>query len=91
MAGHQWAKVEAQTTGTISWGLFLARLNPGAQLTFEQAQVTDELWLPKRLFLAGTGRVGLLKRVAQDEEIQWSNYRKFSVESKVLTEPRTKN
>jgi len=91
-ATYQWAKVEAQTTGTISWGLFLARLNPGAQLTFEQAQVTDELWLPKRLFMTGSGRLGLLKRVAQEEEIQWGNYRKFSVESKVLTgPPRTKN
>jgi hypothetical protein len=88
----QWAKVEAQTTGTISWGLFLARLHPGAQLTFEQVQVSDELWLPKRLFMTGTGRLGLLKRVAQDEEIQWSNYRKFSVDSKVLAEPpRTTN
>jgi hypothetical protein len=92
-ATYQWAKVEAQTTGTISWGLFLARLNPGAQLTFEQTQVSDGLWLPKRLYMTGSGRLGLLKRVAQDEEIQWSNYRKFSVESKVLTDlpPRTKN
>jgi hypothetical protein len=86
-ATYQWAKVEAQTTGTISWGLFLARLNPGAQLTFEQAQVSDDLWFPKRLFMTGSGRLGLLKRIAQDEEIQWSNYRKFSVESKVVTEP----
>ena len=73
-------------------GLFLARLDPGAQLTFEQAQVSDELWFPKRLFMTGSGRLGLLKRVAQDEEIQWSNYRKFSVKSEVLTEPpRSKN
>jgi hypothetical protein len=83
----QWAKVEAQTTGTISWGVFLARLNPGASLTFEQMQVSDQLWLPKRLLLSGTARLGLVKRLAQDEEIQWSNYRKFSVDSKVLADP----
>jgi hypothetical protein len=88
---YQWAKVEAQTTGTISWGLFLARLNPGGQLTFEQAKVSDELWAPKRLFVTGSGRLGLLKRVALDQEIRWSNYRKFSVESKIVTEPRTKD
>ena len=58
---HQWAKVEVETTDTISWGLFLARLNPGAKLTFEQTEVNSELWLPKRLFLAGSGRVGLLQ------------------------------
>jgi hypothetical protein len=86
-ATYQWAKVEAETTDTISWGLILARLNPGARLTFEQTEVNSELWLPKRLVLAGSGRVGLLKRLAEDEEIQWSNYKKFSVDSKVVTEP----
>ncbi|HUK17396.1 MAG TPA: hypothetical protein VLW65_13320 [Bryobacteraceae bacterium] len=86
-ATNQWAKVEAQTTGTISWGLFLARLNAGASMIFEQTPVNEDLWLPKRLFLTGSGRVALLKRLAEDEEIQWSGYRKFSVDSKVLTEP----
>jgi hypothetical protein len=86
-ATYQWVKVEAQTTATISWGLFLARLNPGAHLTFEQEQVNGELWFPKRLIMSGSGRLGLLKRLAQEEEIQWSDYRKFVVESKILTDP----
>jgi hypothetical protein len=86
-ATYQWAKVEAETTDTISWGLFLARLNPGAKLTFEQTEVNSELWLPKRLFVSGSGRVGLLKRLAQDQEIQWSNYKRFSVDSKIVTDP----
>ena len=80
----QWAKVEAQTTGTISWGVFLARLDPGAWLTFEQTQVNDEIWLPKRLYMTGSGRLGLIKRLSQDQEIQWGNYRKFSVESGIV-------
>jgi hypothetical protein len=84
-ATYQWAKVEAETTDTISWGVFLARLNPGAKLIFEQTEVSPELWLPKRLFLTGSGRVGLLKRLAQDQEIRWSNYKKFSVDSKIVT------
>lgn len=86
-ASYQWAKVEAQTTGTIAWGLFLARLNPGASLVFEQMPVSDALWLPKRLYMTGSGRIGLLKRLAEDEEVEWSNYRKFSVDSKVLIGP----
>jgi hypothetical protein len=86
-ATYQWAKVEAETTDTISWGVFLARLNPGAKLIFEQTEVSPELWLPKRLYLNGSGRVGLLKRLAQDQEIRWSNYKKFSVDSKIVTGP----
>jgi len=83
----QWARVEAQTTGTISWGVFLARLDPGARLIFEQAQVNDEIWLPKRLYMTGSGRLGLIKRLSQDQEIQWSDYRKFSVESGIVANP----
>jgi hypothetical protein len=86
-ATYQWAKVEAETTNTISWGLFLARLNPGAKLTFEQTEVNSEIWLPKRLFMTGSGRLGLIKRLSQDEQIDWSDYRKFTVDSKVVTDP----
>jgi hypothetical protein len=86
-ATYQWARVEAETTDTISWGLFLARLNSGSKMTFEQTEVNSELWFPKRLVLTGSGRVGLVKRIALDEEIEWSNYRKFSVDSKIVTAP----
>jgi hypothetical protein len=86
-ATYQWARVEAETTDTISWGLFLARLDSGAKMIFEQTEVNSELWLPKRLLLTGSGRVGMIKRLARDEEIEWSNYRKFSVDSKIVTEP----
>jgi hypothetical protein len=85
-ATYQWAKVEAETTATISWGLFLARLAPGAKMIFEQTAVSPELWLPKRLFMSGNGRVALLKHLVEDQEIQWRNYKRFSVESKILSE-----
>jgi hypothetical protein len=76
--------LEAATTETISFGLFLARLNPGATLTFEQSPAADDLWLPRRLYMKGAGRVGLIKKIAMDQEITWSNYRKFQVDSKVV-------
>lgn len=85
-ATYQWVKVEAETTATISWGLFLARLAPGAKMVFEQTAVSPELWLPKRLFMTGNGRVALLKHLIEDEEIQWRDYKKFSVESKIVTQ-----
>ena len=86
-ATYQWARVEAETTDTISWGLFLARLNSGAKMTFDQTEVSSDLWLPKRLLLTGTGRIGLIKRLAQDVEIEWSNYKKFSVDSRIVIAP----
>jgi hypothetical protein len=83
-AGYQWVRIEAQTTATISFGLFLARLNPGASMIFEQTRVNNEVWLPRREYLRGTGRIGLLKRLEEDDEITWSNYRKFDVNSRIV-------
>ena len=83
-AGYQWARIEATTTGTISFGWFLAWLNPGAKLVIEQTRINDEVWLPKREYLSGSGRIGLVKRVAEDQEITWSDYKKFRVDSQML-------
>jgi hypothetical protein len=82
-AEYQWVRLEAETTGVISFGLFLARLNPGAKLVFEQTRVNDEVWLPKREFTSGTGRLGLVVKIAMEQELTWSNYRKFQVDSKI--------
>ena len=85
-AEYQWVRLEAETTDTISFGLFLARLSPGAKLVFEQTRVNDEVWLPKREFTSGSGRLGLVKKAAMEQELTWSAYRKFQVESKVVSE-----
>jgi hypothetical protein len=84
-AEYQWVRLEAETTGTISYGLFIARLNPGAKLVFEQTRVNDEIWLPKRESVSGSGRLGLLKKISMQQELIWSDYRKFQVESKVVS------
>jgi hypothetical protein len=41
--------------------------------------------LPKREYVSGSGRIGLMKRVAVDEEITWNDYKKFRVESKIVS------
>lgn len=84
-SSYQWVRLEAETTQTISFGVFLTRLNPGAKLVFEQVRVNDEVWLPKRVLMSGSGRIGLVKRLAEDQEITWSNYKKFQVESKIVS------
>jgi hypothetical protein len=83
-AGYQWVRVEAETTETISFGLFLARLNPGAKLVMEQTRISDQIWFPKRLYMAGKGRVALVKRIAEDDEITWTDYKKFQVDSQIV-------
>jgi len=81
----QWVRIEAKTIDTISWGLCLARLDPGASLLFEQTRVNDEIWLPKRQLVSGEGRLVLLKKLSEQQETTWSDYRKFQVDSKVVS------
>jgi hypothetical protein len=81
----QWVRIEAKTIDTISWGLCLARMDPGATLLFEQTRVNDEIWLPKRQVVNGSGRLVLLKKLSEQQETTWSNYRKFQVDSKVVS------
>jgi len=83
-AEYQWVRLEAETTATISFGLFIARLNPGAKLLFEQTRVNGEVWLPKRELISGVGRLALVKKLAGEQEVTWNNYRKFQVDSKVI-------
>jgi len=83
-SSYQWVRLEAETTETIAFGLFLARLNPGAKLVYEQTSVANDLWLPKRLYMKGAGRLGLVKKIAMDQEITWNNYRRFQVDSKIV-------
>ncbi len=81
---YQWVRLEAETTDTISFGLFLARLAPGAKLRFWQTRINGELWLPKHSFVSGAARLALLKKISLEQEISWSNYRKFQVDSKIV-------
>lgn len=83
-AEYQWVRLEAHTTATISFGLFIARLNPGATLLFEQERVNDGVWLPKREVVRGAGRLGLVKKLAEEQEVTWNNYRKFQVDSRIV-------
>ena len=46
-AGYHWIKVKAEVTKPVSYALFIAKVGPGTRFEFEQAPVTDKLWLPK--------------------------------------------
>jgi hypothetical protein len=36
------------------------------------------------MYMKGAGRLGLIVKIAMDEEIAWSDYRRFQVDSKVV-------
>ena len=81
-ADYQWVKVEATLADDFAVGWFLFKLHKGMHLEFEQTRVNDEVWLPKRTLLNGSGRIAV-KSGRFRSETTFSNYRKFTTEVKV--------
>jgi hypothetical protein len=83
-ANFQWARVEAQVLETISFGLFLVRLAPGASFTLEQTRVNDEVWLPSRIDVRADARLGLILKMRAGLTIVYSDYQKFQADSRLV-------
>ncbi len=83
-AGFQWVKADIDVIGTISWGLFVLRIPPGAKISFLQTRVNDEVWLPKQVHVRADAKLGLIKTFRADMDLLFSNYRKFRAESQIL-------
>jgi hypothetical protein len=84
-AEYQWVKIDAETTGPISFGWVLARLAPGAAFRFEQTRVNDEVWLPAHAQIAIDGRLALFKKIRTGVDITYANYRKFQTDSRIVS------
>jgi hypothetical protein len=85
MAGTVWiakkysrlVKLDAHTTGPVTFGWFLAKLSPGTRIYLEQTRVEDEVWLPKRFKMTYDGRF-LFKTIKGEVEQLSSNFRRIS-------------
>lgn len=82
---YQWVRMEGEAIDTVSFGLFLARLAKGSKIIFEQVRVNDEVWMPKYLRVDLDARLALLKRMIGDQEVKFSEYRKFHTESRIVS------
>jgi len=81
---HHLVRIEVELIDNVSLGFgLLARLNKGAKGLFERRFVNGEVWLPAAASFSGTGRVLLLKGIRVDVEFAYSDYRKYSVETRV--------
>jgi hypothetical protein len=81
---YTWVKAEAEAIDTISFGLFLARVHKGSRFSFEQMRLNNEVWLMRRFYLNASARLLLFKNEGIQQEDTFSNYKKFSSETKIL-------
>lgn len=79
-------KLEAEAIDTVSFGLVLARLEKGARFTMEKTKINDELWMPVRMKVDFDARLALFKKMKVDLQIDYTNFRKFQSESRVLSQ-----
>ena len=85
---YQPVKVEAETLESIKFGWsILAKLEKGAHMVFQRRKVNDEVWLPDQASFRGSGRLLLLKEFRFQATSKYSDYKKFSVASKISFEP----
>lgn len=82
---YQWVRMEGEAIDTVSFGLFLARLAKGSKIVFEQTRVNDEVWMPKYFRVDLDARLALFKRMIGDQEVRFSDYRKFQAESRIVS------
>jgi hypothetical protein len=82
---HQPVRIDAETTDTISFGGFLARIYKGTRVHVEFKRVNGEVWLAKSMSYRVSGRILLLKGLRQEGDSAFSGFKKFSTDSRVVT------
>jgi hypothetical protein len=71
---YGWVKVDATVTEPFSMG-FVARIQRGSHIFFEQTRVADGIWLPKKIEVKAEARVLFFVNHNTDEVIAYSDYR----------------
>lgn len=82
--GFQPVRVEFETLDTIAWKGIVARVAKGAHVRVEMTRVNNEVWLPKRILVAGSARVMLIKGFTGEIDLTYSDFKKFTVDSRVV-------
>src|SRR3984893_660820 len=80
----QWKKLDVQCIDTVSFGLFLARLNKGSRIIIEQTRVNDEVWLPQHIAVKIDARIALLKGFNLEEDLTYHDYKKFGTDTRIV-------
>lgn len=82
---YGWVQTKVNTIAPAKFGLFLLTLKEGARMEFKQTRVNDELWMMDQLRIRFNARI-LIKGMRLDVLINWSDFKKFTAESKLIVD-----
>src|SRR5262249_22076252 len=86
---YELVRLEGEAIDTVSFGLGLrARLHKGPRASFPRRKVNGEVWLPAEARYALSARVGLLAVLRRGATVEFSNYKKFSVDTSTTYIPK---
>jgi hypothetical protein len=87
---YELVRVEIEAIDNLSFGLgLLARVDKGTVATYERRKVNGETWLPAEVTWTASARVLLLRRLRLRGVSEFSNYRRYSVDTTTtITAPR---
>jgi len=79
---YELVRINVEAVEPVSFGLgLLARLQKGATASYQRRKVNGEAWLPAKVTYRGSGRVLLVKSMRLGGGSEFSNYRKFTVDT----------
>lgn len=79
---YELVRMEAEAIRDVSVGFWvLARIHQGTMASFARRKVDDERWLPAFATYSMSGRVLLFKRLHERGTTEFSNYRRFAVDT----------
>jgi hypothetical protein len=79
---YELVRAEIEAIDTLSFGLgLLARVHKGTVATYQRRKVNNEVWLPERVTWTASAKVLLLKSLRLRGVSEFSNYRKFTVDT----------
>ena len=78
-----WMKIDAQVMQPFAMGFFLARVQKGSRIHFEQIRVAPGVWLPKRIEVCADAKIMFVKNYDMNEVITYSNYQKAGNKTEV--------
>lgn len=85
---HELVKLDVEAIQDVSIGLGLVgRIHKGTTFSFGRRKVNGDRWLPAFATYTVSGRVLLLKRLRQRGTSEYSNYRRFAVDTSSTVTP----
>jgi len=88
---YEVVRVDLEAINNVSFGFgLLARVHKGSQASFRRRKVNDEVWVPALATYTGSARVALVKVMRRGGVMEFSDYKKFSVDTSTsLVRPKT--